>query len=262
MKNRVVIQGAQTVQRAVSLLKLIATNEKHGVRLTGIAHEMQLEKPTVHRLLKALVAEGLLNKNEDTRCYSLGSLIYELGLAASNNFDFVDLCSPVLKTLALHTADTAFLFIRNEYDAVCIAREQGSYYIQTPVVSIGSRQPLGVSAGGLALLSALSEQEMEKVLDVTAIRLNIYGGLTVEETRQLYCDAHDKGYAVIANHAVSGVKGVGIPILNNQNIPIAAVTIASTMSRMSEEHIQETLPHLKKAAVEISELLADKAVML
>lgn len=258
MKDRVIIQGAQTVQRAVALLKLIATNEHQGVRLTDIAHEMQLEKPTVHRLLKALVAENLLIKDERTRCYRLGSLIFELGLAAANNFDMVNLCSPVLKTLALNTADTSFLFIRSENDAVCIAREQGGYYIQTPVVSVGSRQPLGVSAGGLALLSALSEEEMAEVLSQTAMRLHIYGDLTVEEASQLYFDARKKGYAAIANHAVPGVKGIGMPILNNRGVPIAAVTIATTMARMTEEHIKTVLPHLKKAALEISELIAGK----
>lgn len=253
--DKIAIQGAQTVQRAVGLLKLIATNTKQGARLTDIAHEMDLETPTVHRLLKALVAEGLLSKNDDTRRYRLGSLIYELGLAASNDFDFSPLYSPVLKALALKTSDTAFLFVKNDNDAVCIAREQGEYHIQTPVIPVGSRQPLGVSAGGLALLSALSPQEMEEVVQKTAIRLDIYGGLSIDRAKKLYQEAHDKGYAVVANHVVPGVKGVGVPVFDKNKKPIAAVTIATTASRMTEEHVQNVLPHLRKAAAEISDLL-------
>lgn len=258
-KDKVMIQGAQTVQRAVGVLKLIATNDSSlGVRLTDIAHEMQLEKPTAHRLLKALVAEGLLIKDQDVPKYRLGSLVFELGLAAANNFDLTGLCSPILKKLAFETLDTSFLFIRSENDAVCIARESGGYYIQTPVVQVGSRQPLGVSAGGLALLSALSEDEMESVLEDSAMRLNIYGGLTINEAKKLYYDASQKGYAVIANHAAPGVKGIGMPIIDRNGNAIAALTVATTIERMTEEHVQKILPLLRKATADISTLLNNR----
>lgn len=247
-------QGSQTVIRAIDILKLIASNES-GARLTDIAHEMQLETPTAHRLLKTLTSQGLLVKDEQTLRYRLGSLIFELGLVAKRDFDFSAMCSPILKKLANETLDTAFLFIRSADDAVCIAREIGGYYIQTPVIQIGSRQPLGVSAGGLALLSALTEDEADQVLANTAMRLNIYGGLTIEKTKQLYSKAKTQGYAEIENYAASGVKGVGIPIVLDNGKPLAAITVATTIERMDAEHIAIITPKLQRAAEDIKTLI-------
>lgn len=247
-------QGSQTVVRAIDILKLIASNES-GARLTDIAHEMQLETPTAHRLLKTLTLQGLLVKDPQTLKYRLGSLIFELGLVAKDDFDISAMCAPVLKKLANETLDTSFLFIRSADDAVCIAREMGGYYIQTPVIQLGSRQPLGVSAGGLALLSALQETEIDEILENSAMRLNIYGGLTIKQTKDLYYDARNQGYAVIENYAVPGVKGVGIPIIQQDGTPIAAITVATTIDRMDEAHIAMIIPKLKKAAEDIKMLL-------
>jgi DNA-binding IclR family transcriptional regulator len=64
--------------------------------------------------------------------------------------------------------------VRSGYDAVCIARVQGTYPIQTPAVPIGSRQPLGVNSGGLALLSALSEREVEEIIEAGAAHERVW----------------------------------------------------------------------------------------
>lgn len=248
-------QGAQTVVRAVDLLKLIASNES-GVRLTDIAHEMQLEKTTAHRLLKTLVSQNLLVMDPRNFKYRLGSLIFELGLVAKIEFDISSICSPILKRLARDTLDTSFLFIRSGNYAVCIAREMGGYYIQTPVIQVGSRQPLGVSAGGLALLLALDQEEAYSIIDNSAMRLDIYGGLTTEQTKNFYQLAKERGIAEIENHAVPGVKGVGVPIYQANNELTAAITVASTIDRMDKRHISEIIPKLRKAAEDIQILLS------
>lgn len=236
-------------------LRLVAAQAPHGMRLVDLAALMDLERPTAHRLLKALTLEGMLVQSAKTRRYSLGPLLFELGISATHQFNLKDICQPVCTALAEQTGDTAFLFLRSGYDAVCISRTQGSYPIQTPSVPVGSRQPLGVSAGGLALLSALPDEEIDAVIKAIEPRLGAYGDLDPDKLLELCTLTKMTGYASTGNHAVPGVRAVGLPIFNLAKSPIAAITVAATQSRMTERRIASILPLLKTAAREVTRLL-------
>lgn len=233
----------------------MASQAPQGVRLVDLSLQMGLERPTAHRLLKTLTLEGMLVQDVKTRRYSLGPLLFELGISATHQFNLKDICQPVCSALAEQTGDTSFLFVRSGLDAVCISRTQGTYPIQTPSVPVGSRQPLGVSAGGLALLSALPEDEVQTVIKAVEPRLAAYGDLDTEKLMELWALAKVNGYASTGNHAVPGVRAIGLPIFNLANSPIAAITVAATQTRMNERRIQTLLPMLKAAAKEVTRLL-------
>ncbi|MDB5963782.1 MAG: IclR family transcriptional regulator, partial [Polaromonas sp.] len=215
------------------------------MRLVDLSQQMGLERPTAHRLLKALTQEGMLVQSAGNRRYSLGPLLFELGISATHQFNLKDICQPVCMALAEQTGDTSFLFLRSGHDAVCISRIQGTYPIQTPSVPVGSRQPLGVSAGGLALLSALPVPEMEVVMAAVEPRLGAYGDLGVDKLRELCALARSNGYALTGNHAVPGVRAVGLPIFDLSGNPIAAITVAATQARMNERRLMTILPMLE-----------------
>jgi DNA-binding IclR family transcriptional regulator len=249
------VAGIQTISRAVRALQLVASQAPNGMRLVDLALQMDLERPTAHRLLKALTSEGMLVQDAGSRRYSLGPLLFELGISATHQFNLKEICQPACTTLAEQTGDTAFLFLRSGYDAVCISRTQGTYPIQTPSVPVGSRQPLGVSAGGLALLSALPEAEIDAVIRAVEPRLAAYGDLDVEKLFEMCALARLTGYAATGNHAVPGVRAVGLPIFNLAKSPIAAITVAATQTRMTAQRIASILPMLKKAAREVTRLV-------
>ncbi|NEX64878.1 IclR family transcriptional regulator [Noviherbaspirillum galbum] len=249
------VPGAQTITRAVRALKLIAQHAPGGMRLTDLATELELERPTAHRLLQALMSEGMLVRDGASRRYTLGPLVFELGLASAHQFNLGELCRPVLEELARQTQDTSFLFVKSGNDAVCLSRVQGTYPIQTPAVPVGSRQPLGVSAGGLALLSCLTDMEVSRTLASIAPRLSVYGDLDVEELRAHCMRAREQGFAFISNKAVPGVSAVGLPILSSTGSAIAAITVAATQARMTEKRVADILPLLRSAADHIASLL-------
>ena len=247
------ISGAQTVTRAVRVLKLIASYPAEGVRLTDVIRQLGLQRSTAHRLLQALTSEGALIQHRESRRYSLGALVFELGLAASHRFNLIDVCRPVLERLSKQLGDTTFLFVRSGSDAVCLARVSGSFATHTPVVPVGARQPLGVNAGGLAILSALPSAEVEGLLSDVAMRLEPYGNLDVDLIRQHLSRTRKAGYALIANHAVPGISAVGLPILNAEGQPVAAITVATRVSRMTPGRIgTEIIPRLAVAARQIA----------
>ena len=231
-------------------MRFVARHPLSGARLLDIAENVELERPTAHRLLQTLAAEGLVEQDAARR-YRVGPLIFELSLMSGGYFNLVNACIPILEELAAVTGDTSFLFVRHGDEAVCLARKQGSYHIQTPVVAVNSCHPLGVSAGGLAILSAFPEEKARAVLDAVTPRLHVYKGLTSEEVWSHYCDAQKRGISVIADRVAPGVKGVGVAIKNGLGNPIAAVTVASTISRISDERVAIIAPMLHAAADKI-----------
>jgi DNA-binding IclR family transcriptional regulator len=255
MTDAAPVAGAQTISRAVRALKLLAQCAPEGMRLVDLAGELQLERPTAHRLLKVLIHEGLLVRDARSRRYTLGPLVFELGLASAHQFNLRAICAPVLEQLAAQTGDTSFLFVRSGNDAVCLSRVQGTYPIQTPVVPIGSRQPLGVNAGGLALLSSLPEADISRVLEEIGPRLRRYGYLDVQELRKLCASAQATGYSHIAGRAVPGVSAVGLPIRSSAGGAVAAITVATTETRMTEKRVREILPMLQRASDQIAQLV-------
>ena len=53
------VDGAQSIRRALAVLRLLAAGQEMGVRLTDLAATSGLRRPTLHRILRVLV-EGRL----------------------------------------------------------------------------------------------------------------------------------------------------------------------------------------------------------
>ncbi|MBL0406719.1 helix-turn-helix domain-containing protein, partial [Microvirga aerilata] len=78
--------GAQSIDRAATLLLLVGRAGPSGARLSELVEQCDLSKPTVRRMLLALVRAGLLDQDPETRRYYIGPEIYVLGTLASTRF--------------------------------------------------------------------------------------------------------------------------------------------------------------------------------
>jgi DNA-binding IclR family transcriptional regulator len=239
MRSEKPVAGTQSIERAALVMRVIASRNTIGFRLVDISRHTRLERPTVHRILKCLIAEGMVRQDPKTRCYFLGHLIFELGLAASSNFNLRDMCHPSLVRLAEKTGDTVFLTIRSGYDTVCIDRTEGSFPIRTLTLDVGTRRPLGVGAGGLALLMSLPDNTVEEVISANALRLGAYNKLTVRSLMRMVRRCKELGYALNDAHVTPGATSVGLPIRSRFDEPFLAISIGAISSRMSEKRQKE-----------------------
>ncbi|HEY1228811.1 MAG TPA: helix-turn-helix domain-containing protein, partial [Ramlibacter sp.] len=151
--------GAQSVRRALSVLRLVAAGQDRGVRLTDVAAMSGLTRPTVHRLLKVLMDETAVEQDAATRRYRVGHEITLLGLARPGGVSVRAVAEPYLATLAGEVGNTVFLSVRHGADSVCIGRYLGSHPIQVLSIEVGARRPLGASVSGIVLLAGLPPAE-------------------------------------------------------------------------------------------------------
>ncbi|MBI2227131.1 MAG: IclR family transcriptional regulator [Betaproteobacteria bacterium] len=224
--------GTQSIERTVSLLRELATMGIHGARLVDLASRVNLEYPTAHRILRCLVEHKLVEKHAETRRYALGPLVFELGLAAIPRTNLREICEPMMRCLAEQTGDTVFLNVRSGLDAVCIDRREGSFPIKTLVFEVGSRRPLGVGAGGAALLMMLPWNEIEEIVTANAPRMDAYGKLSSQRVIETLKQARKLGYLVTNNVVVKDVSSVALPFAGHGSLPWAAVTVATVSSRL------------------------------
>ena len=157
------VQGAQVVSRVASLLRIVG-RKPEGSPLVELVRESGLTRPTVHRLLSSLAAEGLLDQDPASGNWVLGPEILLMGSVASARFPLEDIARPSLRRLAEETGESAFFSIRRGAETVCLLREEGSFPVRSFVLHEGVRFPLGVASAGTAIMAFLPEAEQEELL--------------------------------------------------------------------------------------------------
>jgi len=255
--NAVEVSGTQSIQRAIGLLRAIASRGHTGSRLVDLAQHSKLSGPTVHRMLKCLMAENIVTQDTGSHRYFLGSLIFELGLAAAPQFNLRQICEPALRRIAEKTGDTVFLIARSGFDAVCIDRKEGSFPIKALTLEVGTRRPLGVGAAGMALLLPLAEDQIEEIVAGNATHLKEHGNLNVPTLMSRIKRSKELGYALNDRQETPGAVSLGLAILNPYGPPYAAISIGAISSRMSAERQKEIASVLRTEVRLLEQLLGE-----
>ena len=223
---------AGSLKRGVEFLKLLAAAGRSGLPLTGLATQTDLPHPSVHRVLKQLVAARLVEQNPDNKRYRLGPFAFELGLASSLNFDLRGVCEPSMLEVASATGNTVYLFMRSGHGEVCVHRVDGRMPIRTSVWGVGTRRLLGVGAGGLAILAALNEPQRGDIIKTVAPILSRRSGLTAEVLTTSCRESREIDTSIIHDTVIPGVNAVGVAIRNSSDEPVGAISVAAWRERM------------------------------
>lgn len=245
-----------TIERALQLMKRLATAGKRGLALTQLASATDLPHSTVHRLLHRLIVERMVVQNESTKRYLLGPLAFELGVAASASYDLREPCRELLSELAEEVGDTIYLTVRSGADSVCLDRYEGPSPIRVLILNIGSRRPLGLGAGGLAMLAFIPEEEREELIVRLARRAPADGQLPEHELRTAVAACRQQGHSFIRNRVTLGVSAVGVPILDSLDQPVAAISVAAIDDRMSPNRISSLALTLQNRVKSIRQILS------
>jgi DNA-binding IclR family transcriptional regulator len=249
------LSGTQSIERALLLMREIAAHNRTGSRLLDLATRTGLQRPTVHRMLKCLMLENMVQQDADSHRYFLGPMVFELGLTAAPRFNLREICHPSMTRIAEATGDTVFLTQRSGLDSVCVDRQEGTFPIKTFTLEIGMRRPLGVGTGSLAILSALSEDEIRHVVASNGPRLGEFG-LTSASLLAQVRRAQKLGYAVREMPTLAGVRSIGQALHNQSGVAFAALSVSAISSRMNEKRVGELATMLKAEARVVEKQLA------
>jgi DNA-binding IclR family transcriptional regulator len=239
--------GTQSIQRAVAVLRLLATARETGLGLTEISMHAELTRPTTHRILSVLVAEGIVEQRPVTRRYVIGEQIPLLALSRRTRDPLLDIVSPHLRAAVGEIGDTGFLTRRAGLDTVCVARQLGTYPIQVLAWDVGERRPLGVTNAGIAILSGMQTDTVRGVLAKNRSRFSRYGAST-EAILQEVAMARANGFAARARSLTPGASAVSVVIRSSSGATHGALTITPISRRMSPKRTEEIVARLRMHA--------------
>ncbi|UGY11684.1 MULTISPECIES: IclR family transcriptional regulator [unclassified Phyllobacterium] len=249
--------GSQSVDRALGLLSLVSYFGDEGGALSEIVEQSGLNKPTVRRLLLALIRSGLLEQDARSRRYFLGQEAYVLGTLATRRYGLLQIARDSLGVLSGKTQDTSFLSIQRDHHVVCLHREEGTYPIRTHALQAGYRHPLGVGAGSLAILAALDDDEIEAALSANEPELlKEFPELAPPQIRADITTARERGFSLNPGRILPNSWGVGLAIRYPDGRPAGALSIAAIDSRMQPDRQVELASLMRSEARKIEARLA------
>ena len=127
------------------------------------------------------------------------------------------------------------MVVRSGHDTICTERKTGSFPIKALTVEVGTRRPLGVGAGGIAILARLPDADVV----YASVRDRLQPFPTSEEAiRHAVRRARVSGYALSDGQVAVGVRGVAVAIADHRGAAVAALGVAATRDRIAGERLQ------------------------
>jgi DNA-binding IclR family transcriptional regulator len=241
----------QSVNRALDILFLY-TNAEPKLGITEISKRLGLTKPTVHGLVQTLTKRGFLDQDYETRKYSLGLKIHELGSILSGTLKINQVGEGPAYRLANSTNHMVRIAIWDQNEILVtfngIPGYQAAKYQQ-----LGPRVPAYCSASGKAILSKLSQKKLSKYLKET--KLTPYTSKTITKSSRLIKElekARRKGYAEDHEEYLPGLFCISSAILERSGTPYAAVSVSGGIKFFSNPHLSEIAQNMIETAAEIS----------
>lgn len=248
------LAGTQSIVRASEIINLVASYNVEGLRVVDIAEHLGLSRPTTHRILQCLVAEGWLMRPPDGHRYFLGHGLFELGLTAAPQFKFREICQPSLDRIARKTGHIAFLTIRSGRDAISIARSKGRP-LEFSYLQVGTHRPLGIGAGSLALLMSLEDNEVEKIVMSNARRFKNYAPINIQMLLEWVRISRQQGFASHDERLLKGVSGAAVLVTDSSGTILGAISISALLPKLDPAVLYDIVSTLRREAKIIQGLL-------
>ena len=231
--------GVQVIARAVETLRRLAA-EPDGLTLIELAGRVGLPRSTTHRIVRALSQEGFVRAAPSGKLRIGPALI---GIAMSSRRDLRHEAGPFLERLSHDLRETVDLAVLDGGEVLFIDQYASRRSLRV-VAEIGARFPACCTANGKALLAALPEAEMERLLPRQLERVTEH---TITDRDVLLAEleqARVTGIAYDREEHTIGVSAVGT-VVRDAIGAVAAVTVVMPAARFRGEEERVTAALLR-----------------
>ena len=242
--------GAASLAKGLRLLGIVA-DSREPLRFSELQRKSGLPKPTFARILRTLIAFGLVLPDRARGTYGLGPRFLELSHRVWDKFDLELAASPELDRLSESLGETAVL-CRLDGDRLQFLDQRSGDGLGVRI-DTSRRASLHSNAAGKALLAFQDPAYSRAAL--SRIELNRHTGRTICDPQTLQADlalARARGYAVATEEHLEGVNCVAVPILGQDGFPIGALAVLAPSFRMDESSIHPVGRELIAAARRIT----------
>ncbi|MDT0302107.1 IclR family transcriptional regulator [Streptomonospora sp. DSM 45055] len=238
--------GVQSLDRAFFLLEIMA--EAGGeVSLSQLAESSGLPLPTIHRIIRTLLANGYVRQLPSRR-YALGPRLIGLGDSASRMLG--TWARPHLGHLVDELGETANLAMLDG-DKVVYVAQVPSQHAMRMFTEVGRRVPAHSAGVGKALLAQLPEKEALSTLRRTGMPAAT--DRTITGTEAFLAEMNrirERGYAIDDGEQEVGVRCLAVPVQGGP--AMTAVSISGPEARVSWDFVARAAPIVRRTALQLA----------
>ncbi|MGW8377055.1 IclR family transcriptional regulator [Streptomyces sp. ODS28] len=243
--------GVQSLERAFDLLERMA-DAGGEVGLSELSSSSGLPLPTIHRLMRTLVACGYVRQQPNRR-YSLGPRLIRLGESASRLLG--TWARPYLARLVEETGETANMALLDGDEVVYVAQVPSRHSMRM-FTEVGRRVLPHSTGVGKVLLAHTPAEEVRALLGRTGMPAATEKTITTADGfLQALEQVRDAGYAVDDNEQEIGVRCIAVAVPDSPTP--AAVSISGPAGRVTDAATDKFVPLLHEVAEDLSATLAN-----
>jgi DNA-binding IclR family transcriptional regulator len=254
------MKPATTIVKVCQVLDTFRDRPVLGVM--EIAERTGLLPSDAHRIVASLQAFGYIERDAETRKYSLGLELLRLGHRVLLRLEIRDVGRPFLRGLAEAGQGTANL-------AIMDAREQEIVFIEqidSPAEAlikprIGARASPHVTAVGKVLCAHLPVDEVRRLLQKEGLPRKTRHTITEPaKLDQEFENVRANGYAVDREEALEGSCCLGAPVRNHTGAVVAAISLSMRTPNFNRWQEAKLASLVKTSAARFSAALGYREV--
>ncbi len=242
--------GVQSLERAFGLLERMA-DAGGETGLSELAASSGLPLPTIHRLMRTLVACGYVRQQANRR-YALGPRLIRLGESAAR--PLATWARPHLARLVEETGETANMALLDGDEVVYVAQVPSRHSMRM-FTEVGRRVLPHSTGVGKALLAGLPDRDVRELLGRTGMPAATERTLTDPDAfLAALVTVRELGFAVDDNEQEIGVRCIAVPVPAAPTA--AAISVSGPAGRVTDAATEKMVPLLKEVARDLSATLA------
>ena len=234
------------VEQASRILLCLGESSNPRIGLTEICKELGIHKSKVFTILHTLQQFGFVEKDPQTKMYSLGFGLLLLSRFLLDDLHCVEVASPFIQQLAKETGETVvFGLINGDYLSLVLKSEGNPILGLT--LRLGSQFHISHGAHGKAIAAFMSEANREKLLAKN--KLYFYGNPSRLDKKRLgneIIKCRKLGYAKDIGELMPGVHVVSSPVFNLQKTIIGCIILLGTFPERKVEEYGREVTHIAK----------------
>lgn len=234
------------VDRTLGVL-LAFSRETPWLGVTELSERLGLTKSAIHRILRSLLAHGMVTQDLETRAYALGFRVLALAAGVPGEANLRQICRPHMRWLRTATDETIGLYVIAGDVRMCLEELESQQPLRM-AAGVGRCFPLDAGASSKALLiEGSANPELWR---------RATGRASAEQRAHLEADLErlrTVGYSVTRGETVAGSASMAAPIrIGGRNEALAALSIAGPASRFADAQVERHAPLLLEAVERIS----------
>jgi DNA-binding IclR family transcriptional regulator len=193
-----------------------------------------------------------ISGNLDLNKSTVFNILHTLGEMTGKRSAFIQTAHPYLQTINEKTKLSAFLGLRSDLHAILIDKVDSAYGIKVSS-EIGMRMPALAGAGIKAMLSQLSDKEIDEILARTELkRYTPYSVIDKTAYKEEIFEVRKQGIAFDREEYIEGMVAFAIPIDANRKDLQAAIWAVGLTRQVPESSVPKLTELLKGISREIN----------